>query len=256
MIQTDRTNQTSRNELVAFLDDYLQIATLKDYSYNGLQVEGRDEIRKVAVAVDAGRGAFKEAARVGADMLIVHHGLFWKGGDPRLSGLLKRRLDVLLDNKISLYAAHLPLDRHELIGNNASLLKIAGLNIQHEMFFHETSNYGWCSAYESPQPLSEIVAKFGPDSHLVKGGSDTVKTIAALSGAASYEHIEEAAAAGADLFITGEKRDFYQLAHDLNISILYLGHNASETHGVRNLAGVIADRFSIETIFLDIPTGL
>ena len=107
------------NDIVSFLNDFLKIEDIKDASWNGLQVEGASEVKKIAYAVSAGSEIFQKSVDEKADMIIVHHGQFWKGGDPRIIGWNKQRLDILRDNNISLYASHLPLDRHNEVGNNS-----------------------------------------------------------------------------------------------------------------------------------------
>jgi len=248
-------------DIVAFLDRYLAIGDIKDSSYNGLQVEGSATVTKIAVAVDAGIEVFEKARAVGADLVIVHHGLYWKYGDPRHVGLMKERVDSLLVNKMSLYAAHLPLDRHALSGNNAVLVRAAGAEVDGEFAWCEGKNVGW----RGTLPLSEVrdlvadrlrACCDAPSARLLAFGPAQVRTVAALSGAASYPDLEAAAAAGIDLFITGEQKEVYHLAKDLGLNVLLLGHNASETTGPRALVPILAEQTGLDVVFVNVETGL
>jgi len=143
--------------IVSFLDDFLKIADIRDDSWNGLQFEGRGDIQRIAFAVDAGMDSFREALEEKVDLIIVHHGLFWKGSNPCMTGLNKDRMEFLSANGISLYCAHLPLDRHKDVGNNAQILKLLGASIKEALFEEEEGKkIGWRGELDEPATIKEI----------------------------------------------------------------------------------------------------
>ncbi len=247
-------------EICSFLDHYLDIGAVDDPSWNGLQVEGSDQVRSVMCAVDSGNATFERAALSGVDLIVVHHGLFWKGANPSIAGWAKARFDLLYRNGISLYASHLPLDRHPEVGNNAQILKILGAQISGEFLYHRGKNVGWSGVLSQPRPLATIVESLqgglnSPCTVLPFGKSD-VTTIAVASGGTSMGDFYEALNRGVDLYVTGEITDVYHAAKDAGINVIFAGHHASEILGVKSLSEVIQNRFRVECIFVDIPTGL
>ncbi len=248
-----------RDELVSYLDDYLQIKTIQDDSNNGLQVEGAEEVNRLAFAVDAGLAAFAEARAAHAQMLIVHHGLFWSKPLP-VTGIHRRRLKTLLDANISLYAAHLPLDLHKTVGNSAALAR--RLALEEITPFGEYKGQSIGVAGRLPQPLSlddlalEVEELLGqPITGLWRFGPDTVRRVGIISGGGA-SLVEQAAQAGVDVYITGEVgHNYYHHARELELNVIFGGHYATETVGLKALAEHLAERFGVETLFLTLPTG-
>jgi dinuclear metal center YbgI/SA1388 family protein len=198
---------TSRQQLADAFDRLLQPERFKDYGPNGLQVEGRPEVRRIVSGVTASRALIEAAVADGADAVFVHHGLFWRGQDGRVTGWMKQRLALLLQHDISLFAYHLPLDAHPELGNNARLGAVLGLQAQAR--FGE-QDLGFLGArqdgapFDDPQALAGHVQKvLGRDVTLVEGGGGPVSRIAWCTGGAQG-YFEAAIAAGAQAFITGE----------------------------------------------------
>lgn len=249
-----------RAELVAWLDDYLDIGTYAaDPSLNGLQVQGADEVTKVAVAVDSSLNTFQQAAAAGADMLIVHHGLFW--GQPlAITGMHHERVKYLLDHDLSLYAAHLPLDAHREVGNNWGLAPILGLTQLESFGAFKGLPMGVKGVFAEPVPIrqlaSEIEKQLGEQVMVHAGGPSLVKSLGIVSGAAAWD-IVAAAEQGLDAFLTGEpKHEVFHHPYELGINALYAGHYMTETVGVTLLAKRIEEKFGLSTEFILLPTGL
>ena len=242
-------------ELVNFLDDYLKIDEYTDSSINGLQVEGIQSVEKAAFAVDASMEAFRRALEIEADMLIVHHGLIWKGVE-RITGLIRDRLKFLLENELSLYAAHIPLDAHPEIGNNAMILRMIGVEPEEPFGSYGGVDIGF-SGYtdlEFEEVLEKLEGRFG-DIGYMKFGKDEIKKVAAVSGRGSG-YVEDALKENIDLLITGEmEHSAFHPAREAQINVIYLGHYNSETVGLKALMNVVAD-IGIDVDFIDIPTDL
>jgi dinuclear metal center YbgI/SA1388 family protein len=247
-------------KIVSYLNDYLKIGEISDHSFNGLQFEGKSEVKKIIFAVDCGIETFKRAVEEKADMVVVHHGLFWNGTNPSINGYLKERLDLLYKNKISLYAAHLPLDRHNIVGNNAQLIKLLGGKIKSGFAFHEGKNIGWIGEFPNPVSVSKIegVLNKGLKTKCITlpFGKKEIKTIAVCSGGPGYETFFEALNSGADAYLAGEPREIYHNAKDAKFNVFFAGHHATETLGVKALSEVIRKKFAVKAVFVDIPTGL
>jgi dinuclear metal center YbgI/SA1388 family protein len=247
-------------KVIGFLDTYLKIEEIEDSSWNGLQFEGVSKVEKIAFAVDASAESFEKAAQENADLLIVHHGHFWNSHNPSIVGWSKDRVDLLYNNSLSLYASHLPLDRHREVGNNAELLKLLGAPIKKEFLFHKGKNIGWIGERKSAISISEIEQKLNGSLKtsciVLPFGKKNIKTIAVCSGGGSYGGFYEALASKADLYITGDTAEVYYTAKDSGINVIFAGHHATETVGLKALAKVIAKKFKIETVFIDLPTGL
>ncbi len=245
-------------ELVLFLDKYLDNSKFEDDSWNGLQIEGLDNVKKIAFCVTAGLDVFKEAKKQGADMIVAHHGIFWKKADPSMKGWMKDRVSFLLDNDISFYTSHLPLDAHPKSGNNAQLMKILGVEIKDSMGSYGGQSIGWIGE-RSPISVEEIVKKLEKtiDSKpiILKRGKNKIKRIAIVSGGAPFL-VFEAIKKEADLFITGDAADILEVVKDAKINVIFAGHYATETTGVKALANVVKKKFKVKTFFIDAPTGL
>lgn len=249
-----------RDELVAFLDSYLRIGEIKDYGPQGLQVETRNvEVNKVALAVDTSPAGIKSAAEWGADMLLVHHGILWRSVE-RIAGPFGERVRLLLENGINLYAAHLALDAHPEVGNNAVLAQM--LDVEVEQWWCEAMNVqigvlGTVPAGTTLTQLAQTLTdKLNNTPRVLAHGNEVVERVAIVSGFAA-DKAEQAVALGADTFITGETSHAnYWSASDYGINMIYAGHYASETVGVQTLGQHLAEKFGLETRFFDFPTRM
>ncbi len=248
-----------RDLLVAYLDEYLQVGEAKDWGENGLQVEGADEVRSLAFAVDASHAAIAGAVAAGARMLIVHHGLFW-GKPLRIVGAHRRRVKTLLDGGCSLYGVHLPLDRHPEVGNNAELARLLGLKVAGNLGEAFGAPVGFVTEPEAPLPLDRLVERVrtavGVPLLVQAGGPSIVRKVGIISGGAAGE-IAAAVAAGCDTYLTGEtSHSSYHDAAEQGINVIYAGHYATETVGLRALARHLERRFGLPWTFIEGPTGL
>ena len=245
--------------ILQYVDAYLGIAGFPDYpdAFNGLQVEGPEEITRIAAAVDASEATIASAADQGCDLLIVHHGLFWDG-QRTVTGRRFRRLSTLLRNGIALYAAHLPLDAHHEVGNCALLARALGIDIQGGFGAFQGVEVGCMgNASESRESLRDKLAEVVQgEVRLIAGGPEEIERVAVVTGGGG-SLIEEAARAGADAFVTGEgAHHTYFDAMEHGVNVYYAGHYATETFGVRALAAHLEERFQLPWIFIDHPTGL
>lgn len=247
------------SELTQYLDSYLKLSDFKDPSNNGLQIEGKDTVSRIACAVDAALPTIKEAGEAGADMLITHHGLFW--GQPLMvRGPHKRRLETALSAGLSLYAAHLPLDAHPEVGNNAVMAGALSLSELKPFgkFAGQSIGFGGELPFAlSVQDLAERIQRLTGEVALVHGGgAGEVKRIAIVSGAAG-DQIEAAAQEGFDTLITGEpKHQHFHDAFEHGVNVLYAGHYDTEVFGVRALCAHLEQRFGLPWQFLQHPSGL
>ncbi|HMV00175.1 MAG TPA: Nif3-like dinuclear metal center hexameric protein [Rhodocyclaceae bacterium] len=242
-----------RDELVGYLDQLLECGRFRDYCPNGLQVEGRPEIRCIVAGVTASQALLDEAVARGADAVLVHHGYFWRGEDGRVTGIRRRRLATLLAADLNLLAYHLPLDAHPEFGNNAQLARRAGW--LPEGRFGE-QDLGWvgrpaepCSAGEMAARLRAAVAR---EPMLIGDAGRRVGRVAWCTGAAQG-FFESAIALGADLFVSGEiSEPTVHLARESGVPYLACGHHASERYGVQALGEHLQDAFGIECSFVEI----
>ncbi len=249
----------NRDELVAFLDEYLQISAYPDKSSNGLQVEGKKEVERVAFAVDTTLRTIERAVKGKADMLIVHHGIIW-GGLSYITGINYKRLKALIENGLNLYVAHLPLDAHPEVGNNVELLRLLGLEPKGPFGDYRGLSIGFWGEFERPEPIEKIAQiiaeKLDTTVKTYEFGKRKVKTVGAVSGAGAFA-LEEAYRKGIDLLITGEfGHADYLTAVDLPQSVLVAGHYKTETLGVKALMKLLKERFGLSSFFIDEPTGL
>lgn len=249
----------TRDDLVRWLDDYLAIDAYDDPSLNGLQFEGADEVTKVAFAVDASLSTFEQAAEAGADLLVVHHGLFW-GAPKALVGMHRRRIAFLLERGISLYAAHIPLDAHREVGNNWGFARLLGMQELADFGLWKGAPVGVRGRLATPTPrrllASLVEEKLGEPVMMLEGGPETVETLGIISGGAAWD-VVTAAEAGLDAFLTGEPRhEIYHEAFERGINALFAGHYSTETVGVNLLADRLRDEFGLAVEFLHLPTGL
>jgi dinuclear metal center YbgI/SA1388 family protein len=248
-----------RDDLVRWLDNYLNIHFYEDVSLNGLQVEGAEEVRKVAFAVDSSFSTLEQAAETGADMLIVHHGLFW-GRPLAITGMHKNRVKYLLEKDISLYAAHLPLDAHKEVGNNYGLARILGMTDLQEFAYHKGKPIGVKGVFPNPITLRDLAntleKELGESVLVHAGGKLEISTLGIVSGGASWD-VVTAANEGLDAFLTGEpKHEVFYEAFERKINALYAGHYMTETVGVKLLEEKLKLEFNLATQFILLPTGL
>jgi dinuclear metal center YbgI/SA1388 family protein len=238
------------------LDDFSGI----DNSLNGIQV-GNDgsDVNKIAFAVDACLETFKRAERRGAGMLFVHHGLFW-GAPLRIEGVLRSRLNFLLKNNIALYAAHLPLDAHAEVGNNAVLAALLGIENRQAFGLYHGVKVGFKGRLSAPLTIDEAARRISfndiPPSALYPFGKEENQTCAVISGGAAME-AAQAIEEGIDLYVTGESgHSIYHTALEGGLNMLAGGHYATEVWGVRKLMECCKTQLNIDTEFIDVPTGL
>jgi len=242
--------------IVRFLNKELQVSKIKDFSKNGLQVRGTDEIKRIVFGVDACMELFEKAKQKNCDLIIVHHGLLWK--NDKMDYLLKNRINFLKKNKINLYAAHLPLDAHQKYGNNIQLAELIGIKNPKKFCIYKGTKIGYYG--ELNLDLKDLIKlvniKLKTKCLVHNFGRKKVNKIGVVSGRAADE-IRQCLGIGVDTYITGEPvHEEYHTAKETKINVLYAGHYATETFGVKALMGLIREKFKIETVFIDIPTGM
>ena len=246
----------SRETLLSAFETLLQPERFKDYGPNGLQVEGAATVRKLVSGVTASRALIEAAVAAGADAILVHHGLFWRGQDGCVTSWMKQRLALLLAHDINLYADHLPLDAHPDLGNNAQLGRQLGLSASQRFGEQDLGFLGGPAhggQFEHPQALaSHIERALGRSVTLVSTGQGPVNRIAWCSGGAQG-YFEAAIAAGAQAFITGEiSEPQAHYARECGVAYLACGHHASERYGVAALAAHVAAQLGLAHVFIDI----
>lgn len=246
-------------ELREYLDGYLRIREIPDYAgaVNGLQVEGTREVRRIAVAVDAAQATVDRAAAGGADLLLVHHGLFWDG-NLAVTGRRYRRLRALMEAGVGVYSAHLPLDVHPEVGNSPVLARELGLEMRGVFGDYKGTPLGvWGETDLSREALcARLDEVLGGRVKMVPGGPERVRRVGVVTGGAG-SMLPAAIDAGLDAFVTGEgaHHHFFD-AEEGGINLYFGGHYATETWGVRALARHLEERFGLDWFFVDHPTGL
>lgn len=256
-----RENGMLRRDLEAYLAEFLEVRSFDDESVNGLQVEGRTEIRRVAAGVSACAELFKMAAEAEADAVIVHHGLFWRGHGPEpICGILRERLRILFEPGISLFAYHLPLDAHPEVGNNAVAARDLGLQDLVPFGEYHGKPIGWRGRLPEPVLFSRFVQRlevyYGRQAFSIPGGSGVVSTVGVVSGGAAREAMQ-AVDGGLDAYVTGEPSEpIVYYCREAGLNFAALGHYATERVGVRALAQHLEARCGIETLFLDVENGV
>jgi dinuclear metal center YbgI/SA1388 family protein len=248
----------TRDRLVKYLDEFLRVEAIEDDSPNGLQVQGSARIGKLAFSVDASAQTITAAARAKADMLIVHHGLFWKGHQ-QIVGSLHKRVSALIKKDMSLYAAHLPLDCHPEVGNNAELTRLFGLDPVGDFASYKGTDIGMLTRCQSPMTREELAMTvekaLGTPAQLLPFGPRRVRKVGIVSGGAAG-FAEEAQRLGCDALVTGEtSHSAYHLARDAGINVVYGGHYATETVGIRALQRHVAKAFDVPCKYISAPTG-
>lgn len=244
----------ARTEIEACLNQWLQPERFKDYGPNGLQVEGRPEIRHLVSGVTASLALIDAAVEEGADAILVHHGLFWRGQDGRLTGWLKTRVEHLLVHGINLLAYHLPLDAHAELGNNAQWAARMGWQADGRFGEQELGFVGTPPEPLSAESLAATVAdRLGRVPTLVPGDGRPLRRLAWCSGGAQG-YFEAAIAAGADAFLTGEiSEPQAHLSRETGVAFLACGHHATERYGAPAVAERLVAQFGLSHRFIDLP---
>lgn len=242
--------------LVAEADRYLNAARIADYCPNGLQVEGRPQVRRIVSGVTASQALLDAAVEAEADVVLVHHGYFWKGEDACITGMKRRRLQTLLGNGISLLAYHLPLDVHPEVGNNVQLARQLDITVEGPLDPDNPKVVGLLGSLAEPLSARDFARRvqevLGREPLLVAGES-MVRRIGWCTGG-GQGYIDNAIAAGVDLFLTGEASEqTFHSARENGVNFIAAGHHATERYGVQALGDYLARRFAIEHLFIDCP---
>ncbi|MDD0845451.1 MULTISPECIES: Nif3-like dinuclear metal center hexameric protein [unclassified Pseudomonas] len=242
--------------LVEEADRYLNAARISDYCPNGLQVEGRPQVRRIVSGVTASQALLDAAVEAEADVVLVHHGYFWKGEDACITGMKRRRLQTLLGNDISLLAYHLPLDVHPEVGNNVQLARQLDITVEGPLDPNNPKVVGLLGSLAEPLSARDFARRvqevLGREPLLVEGEGMVRKVGWCTGGGQGY--IDNAIAAGVDLFLTGEASEqTFHSARENGVSFIAAGHHATERYGVQALGDYLARRFAIEHLFIDCP---
>lgn len=249
-----------RDAITTFLDEQLPGGDFSDPSFNGLQVEGKESVTKIVTGVTAGKELFLKAQKTGADYIITHHGHYWRYGTPTLTGWEKQRVDVLLKNEMSLYASHLPLDRHAKFGNNVQILALLGAEIMDDFCMHEGVANSYTGMILRGKHIDEIAGmlEHGLNTKCITlpFGPAIIRTVAVASGGGGYKSFAEALDKEVDLFITGDTAEIYNDAKDSGTNVIFAGHHATERLGVKALGELLQKTFELPVEFIDVPTGL
>jgi dinuclear metal center YbgI/SA1388 family protein len=240
------------------LDAELCVERFKDYCPNGLQVEGKAEIAVLVSGVTACQALLDRAVALQADAILVHHGYFWRGEDQRLVGMRARRIKTLLTADINLFAYHLPLDCHPTLGNNAGLGQAMGLTEFGSINPNDKSHPVFQGSFVKAQTLTQIAEGLRGELQrevIMVGSGDTAVTSVVWCTGGGQNYIDEAADAGADLFVTGEiSEQTVHVARERGIAFIAAGHHATERSGVRRLGSWIADHYGVQHHFIDIDS--
>lgn len=245
-----------RNRLEAYLDELLAPSDYPDYAPNGLQVQGGEEVRTLVTGVTASAALLEVALDVGADAVLVHHGYFWKGEDPRVTGMKARRLRLLLGARMSLLAYHLPLDVHPELGNNAGLARLLGLEVEARHTAKGVPGLLWTGRLPEPAGSAVVAERIehalGPRPVCVDGHQGPIERVAWCSGGADGL-IEQAAELGVDAFITGEiSEPTAHIARERGICFFAAGHHATERAGVQAVGARLSEALGINHHYVEI----
>ncbi len=247
-----------RDDIVKFLNKELNVKKIRDSSKNGLQVKGNHEIKKIGFAVDACLETFEKAKKEGCDMVIVHHGIYWKKSYSS-DKITNKRADYLRKNNISLYASHLPLDLHNKYGNNIELCRILGLKNVKKFGKYHGVPIGYQGRFDKPVniiSISKSLDKKLNTKSVISAKKVMIRSVGVISGG-GISCLEEAEYKKLDCFITGE--EYHSSFHDIKeskISVILSGHYATETLGVKALIPLLKEKFNVNTVFIDAPTKL
>lgn len=244
------------HELSGYIDDLLNVAAFSDYAPNGLQVAGRQQINKIVSGVTASQALIDAALAAGADAIIVHHGYFWRGEDPCLIGIKRRRIHSLLAADVSLLAYHLPLDAHDELGNNVQLAKVLGIEIEPPAAVNSASSmvrYGrFTPALSSAELGQRIHTVLGRQPLHIAGKGESLSRVAWCTGAAQ-NYFEQAIRQQIDVYISGEiSEQSTHLARESGVHFFAAGHHATERYGVKRLGQHLAETHGLDHEFIDI----
>lgn len=240
-----------REDIVTYCNDYLDIGLFKDYCPNGLQVEGKAAIKKIISGVTASQALIDAAIEQQADLLLVHHGFFWKGENPVLTGIKKRRLQALLLNDVNLLAYHLPLDANKHLGNNILLAKKLGIKPEQYFSTNEIALLGTIEK-QTGNEFRQCIASVLDRIPLHIEADRMISRVALCTGAAQ-SYINQAIDLGVDAFISGEvSENTWHIAKESNIHYFAAGHHATERYGVQALGEHLATQFDLKHTFIDI----
>ncbi|MBC3767320.1 Nif3-like dinuclear metal center hexameric protein [Neptunicella marina] len=244
-------------QLLNVLNELLKPEKVKDYCPNGLQVEGREQIKKIITGVTATQALIDEAINKGADAIFVHHGYFWKGENECIVGMKYKRLKALLENDINLYAYHLPLDIHPSLGNNAQLAKLLNINVTNGLDIGNPQSVAMQGQFNVELSVDELKVKINDvlqrEPLVEAGGTHPIKTVAWCSGG-GQGYIEQAAEQGIDAFITGEvSEQTIHTAREMGIHFFAAGHHATERYGAKAVGEHLAKQYNLDVEFVDIP---
>lgn len=243
------------DEVAEFLDKTLDIGKFKDVSNNGLQIANRGEVSRVAVGVDASLRGFRAAVAAGANLMICHHGLSWGDSLKRITGLNYQLVSYAIGHGLAVYAAHLPLDAHPVYGNNAQLCKALGIGRKKAAFDYHGNDIGFVGTLARPMSFEAFCGlvreRVAPKARSLAFGKKTVRTIGVVSGGAC-EMLDQAVALGCDAYLTGEPGLIgYTLAENLGANVLFAGHYATETWGVKALGRLVSSRLKLPVSEID-----
>jgi dinuclear metal center YbgI/SA1388 family protein len=246
-------------EITAYLDQELRVSSIQDYpgAVNGLQLQNEGKVDRIVAAVDASLPVIETAAEGGPGLLIVHHGMFWRGAQP-VTGAFYKKLKAAMETGLAIYSSHLPLDVHPEWGNNILLAKSIGLVDPKPFFEQKGLHLGLRGAWSGTRDeLARALEKtLHASVHCCPAGPEKIGTVGLITGGAGSE-VADVAALGVDTFITGEGPHWsYPLAEELGVNVFYGGHYATETFGVKALAAHLGARFGLPWSFVDHPTGL
>jgi dinuclear metal center YbgI/SA1388 family protein len=248
-------------DAIAELDRLLEPNRFNDYGPNGLQVPGRPHVTRVATGVSASVELFERAIDEHAELIVVHHGLFWGSGPAAIDARMKRRLKLLFDADVSMAAYHLPLDAHPEVGNNALIARALGADTLEPFALHEGEPIGFVGRFPGEGlEASELVARTtqltGRTPLVFDAGPHVVRSVAIVSGGGN-DYLTDAVAAGADAFITGEPTErVMSEAREAHVHYIAAGHYATETFGVKRLGEHLREHFGLEYVFIDIPNPI
>lgn len=243
-------------QIIDYCDTLLSVGDYQDYAPNGLQVQGRDEINRIVSGVSASQALIEAAIEQRADLLLVHHGYFWKGESPAITGMKQRRIKALLQHDISLLAYHLPLDGHAQLGNNARLGGLLGITVEGRFGHGPDGGIAMYGSLTETISASELATNIGDklarEALLIDGGEHRVRRVGWCSGGAEG-YIEQAAALGLDAYISGEiSESTVHIAREMGIHYIAAGHHATERYGVMALGENLAGQFDLQHLFVDI----
>ncbi|WP_447892067.1 Nif3-like dinuclear metal center hexameric protein [Pseudomonas marginalis] len=245
--------------LVEEADRYLGSAKIADYCPNGLQVEGRPQVMRIVSGVTASLALLDAAVEAQADLILVHHGYFWKGENPCITGMKQRRLKTLLKHDISLLAYHLPLDLHPDVGNNMQLARQLDITVEGPLDPSNPRIVGLVGSFAeplSPRDFARRVQDVMGREPLLIEGSQMIRRVGWCTGG-GQGYIDNAIAAGVDLFLSGEASEqTFHSARENDISFIAAGHHATERYGVQALGDYLARRFALEHLFIDCPNPI